>query len=130
MGKFLLGVSLSILIFLSVGTAVVPNSPAFWLASGDLGLQIVRAVLAFVLLVQLSTNPPRKVAFRRFAGVVSLSVLIWSATASYNFAIPILDTFAFWASSIAILATALERKKQIVYSVALGNMSRRQHQTN
>lgn len=110
MGKFLLTMALMILLFLLAGTIGTPDNALFWFASSSLAFQLVRGVLSVVLIVQIFTQPPRHIWFRLSAGLLAVGVTVWAIQSSYSFTMPILDTFAFLAASVAIGVTALERK--------------------
>lgn len=112
MNKLLLLVSLLALTVTGVGTALYPNNPMFWLASGATYMQYVRIALGFVLFVQLVTNPPRHLYFRIFGGSIAAVVGFWALTQSYSYHMQLLDSLAFMGASLVVLATALERKPQ------------------
>ncbi|HUD10745.1 MAG TPA: hypothetical protein VMR28_03690, partial [Candidatus Saccharimonadales bacterium] len=64
MGKLLLILALFALIILSIGTFLFPQNPDFWLASGASMYQYIRGLLALIVVLQLTTRPPRHVWLR------------------------------------------------------------------
>ena len=110
MGRTLLLLSLVILTTLFLGTAVTPQNPAFWLASGAPMYQHIREILALVLMLQLTTRPPRHLSLRMFSGAIAVAIGIWSIEATYSYHMLFLDTLCFISASVAIGVTALERK--------------------
>ncbi len=108
MRKPLLMVWLLSLILLSIGTAVMPNNPIFWLASSSSEIVYLRVFLSILLFIQLVTEPPRNIWFRLFAGSTAASVGLWSLTGLFGFNIQLLDALAFLGSSFAIAITAME----------------------
>ncbi len=109
MSKTLLLLALIAIAVVGIGTAISPNSPAFWLASSAHNLQYVRVILSAVLLVQLSTHPPRHLWFRLIAGTLAAAVGIWAVQQTYAYHMQFLDTLAFISASLAVFVTALER---------------------
>jgi len=110
MGKLLIALSFLALMILLIGTALAPNNPTFWLASGSNSYQIIRALLAVLLFVQITTNPPRNIWFRILAGGLSLIIGSWAIRQTYDYHMECLDTLAFMGASLTIFVTALERK--------------------
>jgi hypothetical protein len=95
MGKVLLLLSLLALLFVGIGTALMPNNPMLWLASGAPVYQYARIALAVILLIQFTTNPPRHLWFRLLAGIVALVIGGWATQQTYDYHMQFLDTFAF-----------------------------------
>ena len=110
MGKLILILSLICITILCLGTALAPQNSAFWLASGTSMYQHVREVLAVVLILQLTTRPPRHLWFRIITATIATAVGIWTIEATYSYHMLYLDTLCFLGTSIAIGVTALERK--------------------
>ncbi|HVC36318.1 MAG TPA: hypothetical protein VNE40_02630 [Candidatus Dormibacteraeota bacterium] len=110
MGKLLLFLSFVIIVFLSVGAVLYPQNPIFLLASTNSIYQHVRELLAFVLILQLVTRPPRHVWIRVLSGTIALSAIIWTIDATYVGQMLPLDILAFLGASIAIGVTAIERR--------------------
>ena len=108
MGKLLLLLSCSCLLLLLFGTAAFPDSPGFWLASAAPSYEHVRSLLAFVLLVQLVTRPPRHLAFRVACGIVAAAVATWAIQETYAAQMLLLDSLSLLAAATAIGVTALE----------------------
>ena len=119
MGKVLQLLSFLSLGILCIGTAVAPDSSAFWLASNGTSFEVMRIVLMVVMLAQLVTKPPRHLIFRLLAGGLAGGVLVWVWNATYNYQMPFLDTLAFVAAALAVGITALERRNVPVLSPLL-----------
>lgn len=117
MGKMLLLFSLVCLAILYFGTAFFGQSPAFWLASSASSYQHVREMLALVLVLQLTTRPPRHIWFRILSGTVALAVGTWAIEATYSNQMMFLDTLCFVGAAIAIGVTALERKTNVSLAI-------------
>lgn len=113
MGRMLLLLSIISLLILGIGTDKMPADSMFWLASGTLYFQIVRAILITSLLLQVFTSPPRRVKLRLLTGIVAAVVGIWTLQATLSFSMPILDTLAFLGSCVALMLTALERNNSL-----------------
>lgn len=109
MNKALLLSAVIALAVLGIGTAMRPNNAAFWLASSIHSFQYVRTILGMVLLIQLSTHPPRHLLFRLIAGTLAAAVGIWAVQQTYAYHMEILDTLAFMSASLAVFVAALER---------------------
>ena len=114
MGKLLLVLVLVSLAILSVGTALFPQNPDFWLASGGSMYQYIRGLVALVAVLQLTTRPPRHVWLRIVSGAIALAVGIWAIEATYSDHMLILDSLCFISASVAIGVTALERKANVL----------------
>lgn len=110
MRKLLLLLSLGVLVFLSVATTLFPQNTIFWLASSASMYQHLRELLAFVLVLQLATRPPRHVWARILSGAIALAVGVWVVEATYAYQMLGLDSLSLLGASIAIGVTALERK--------------------
>ena len=110
MGKLLLLASLLGLVIISFGTALSPQSPAFWLAASGEVYQNIRIILAILLVMQLMTNPPRYIWFRIFSGVVASVICVWAVTSTLTNQMLLLDFLSIVGASIAVLVTSLESK--------------------
>ena len=77
MSKLLLFLAFLSLAILAIGTAFMPNSQVFLLASPGNAYECVREVLASILFLQLVTRPPRNIVFRIIAGISALAVAAW-----------------------------------------------------
>lgn len=110
MRKLSLLLALCALIILGIGTAIAPNSPMFWLATASNGYQYIRAGIGIVLALQLMTNPPRHMAFRIAAGLVSAGIAGWTIQQTMAYQMQLLDMLVLLGSSIIAFATAIERK--------------------
>jgi hypothetical protein len=114
--KALLLLSLIAISFLGIGAAVAANNPLFWLASSTAGIQAARVILGVILILQLSTDPPRHLWFRIVAGLLSASIGIWAIQQSYSYHMGILDSLAFVSASLSVFITALERQVTSIFS--------------
>jgi len=114
MGKLLLILALVSLIILLFATSLFPQNPDFWLASGGSTYQYIRGLLALVVMLQLTTRPPRHVWLRIVSGAIALVVGVWAIEATYSDHMLILDTLCFVSASVAIGVTALERKANVL----------------
>jgi hypothetical protein len=108
MSKLILFLTLLSLGILVIGTSLIPNSPAMWLASDATGYNIVRVILMVCLFGLFITNPPRNPTFRALVGVVAVCLGSWAIIATYQNSMDILDSASILASSLAIGITALE----------------------
>lgn len=122
MKKSHLFLSASALIAMVLGVAFFKDGFFMAFASESLELQLVRIVLAAIVMSQLITNPPRHVAHRSLTGLTALitaiGTLILFAT-SLN--IGILDVVVFMHAAIALGITALELEQpNIIYKLPAG----------
>ncbi len=122
MKKSHLFLSASALIAIVLGVAFFKDGFFMAFASESLELQLVRIVLAAIVMSQLITNPPRHVAHRSLTGLTALitaiGTLILFAT-SLN--IGILDVVVFMHAAIALGITALELEQpNIIYKLPAG----------
>jgi hypothetical protein len=108
MRRFLLLVFALSLCLLAYGTAYYPDFAAFWLASGEPIYQVVRLLLAAVLIVQFATHPPRNIYFRILCGFIALSAASWAIQQTYAYTMMYLDALSILGASIATAITALE----------------------
>ena len=109
MKQFNLIFSLVALLAMGLGSYYAPNDSLFWLASVDAGTQAVRALLVFVILVQLLTYPPRHMLVRLLTGVTALTTAVWAQHMSTFMNTPIYDTIILLQTAIALGISALER---------------------
>lgn len=110
----LLLISLACLVFISIGTLMFDQNPIFWLASVAPAYQYLRELLAFVLVMQLTTSPPRHMWFRIISGAIAIALAIWSVRETYNSQIQLLDSLSFLAASVAIGVSALDHRVSIL----------------
>lgn len=108
MRQFHLGFSLVILITMGFGSYYMPDSAFFWLASSDVVMQVVRAVLSVVILVFMFTEPPRHMIVRSLAGVLALATVAWALHTSTLMTTPIFDTAILLQAAVALGIAALE----------------------
>ena len=97
------------MVLLGIGTATMSNDPMFWLASPANYIQYIRIILAGILVLQLITNPPRRMWLRLVTGTVAGLVGMWTIQQTFNGSLQYLDILAFSSTSLAVLITALER---------------------
>ena len=119
MGKSLLLISLVCLVFVSIGIFIFPQNPMFWLASATPLYQYIRGFFAFILLMQLTTSPPRHIWFRIISGVTALVLAIWCIGETYNNQMQLLDSLSFLGAAIAIGVSAIERRANILALVRI-----------
>jgi len=110
MGKFLIFLSMVILLIMSIGASVAPQNPIFWLASVTATYQHIREVLIGILLIQFVTRPPRHTWFRLLTGSATIATMSWVIQQTYNYHMLPLDSLSILGASIAIVITSLERK--------------------
>jgi len=108
MGKLLLFMSMMSLLFLYIVTIISPNSPVLWLASVSFTYQLIRLALAFILFIQLLTQPPRQLVFRFVTSLIAVMVGAWAIGATFGYQMEFADTLAFLIASLAIGITSLE----------------------
>ncbi len=110
MSKFILASACVVLIALILLSTVLPSSAGDWLYATDFTYNAIRILLIACLLGLLTTNPPRDRRLRAFVGLVSVGLMAWSLSASYNYQMQILDTYSILLTSIAIGLAGLELK--------------------
>ena len=108
MRKFNLWFALLALITLGIGSYVSPYEGIFWLASPDLGAQIIRGSLAILIIIQLITEPPRHMLIRAITGLVSIATAMWAVYTTTMMSTPLFDTILYIQAAIALGITALE----------------------
>ncbi len=108
MSRVLLVLSALSLLILMAGTALVPQNPVFWLATNSGLYQVIRGVLAVILLAQSVTEPPRHWLLRGLAGVVSIGIVAWVVVVAYLGSMLFLDVISLLAAACAIGVTAME----------------------
>jgi len=108
MRRFNLWFSLIGLLSIMIGSYYAPDSPFFWLASTDVGAQMVRMGLVLMISVQLLTEPPRHMAIRILTGLTALATAVWAVHASTFMNTPIFDTVVLLQTAIALGISALE----------------------
>lgn len=93
----------------------------FWLASPANYIQYIRIILAGILILQLVTNPPRRIWLRLVTGTVAGLVGMWTIQQTFNGSLQFLDILAFLSTSLAVLTTALERTTTSIapYSISI-----------
>jgi hypothetical protein len=111
--------SLVCLVFLSIGTLLFTQNPLFWLASAMPAYQYIREFLAFILVMQLTTRPPRHMWFRIISGAIAIALAIWCFQETYNNHMLVFDSLSFLAASVAIGISALEHRVSILDLVKL-----------
>lgn len=108
MRQFHLGFALVMLITMGFGSYYMPDGAFFWLASGDVVMQLVRIALSLIILVFMLTEPPRHMIVRSMAGVIALATAAWALHASTLMNTPIFDTVILLQAAIALGIAALE----------------------
>lgn len=108
MNKLLLSLSFFALGFLTLTTAIAPDTAAVWLASTTQNMDYIRLGVMGMLLVLIFTNPPRRMALRYVIGSVAISIITGSGYATYQNMMQVLDGIALLAAGISSLVAALE----------------------
>ena len=122
MKKSHLFLSASALIAMVLGVAFFKDGFFMAFASESLELQLVRIVLAAIVMSQLITNPPRHVAHRSLTGLTALITAIGTLILfAISLNIGILDVVVFMHAAIALGITALELEQpNIIYKLPAG----------
>ena len=122
MKKSHLFISASALIAMVLGVAFFKDGFFMAFASESLELQLVRIVLAAIVMSQLITNPPRHVAHRSLTGLTALITAIGTLILfAISLNIGILDVVVFMHAAIALGITALELEQpNIIYKLPAG----------
>ena len=122
MKKSHLFISASALIAMVLGVAFFKDGFFMAFASESLELQLVRIVLAAIVMSQLITNPPRHVAHRSLTGLTALITAIGTLILfAKSLNIGILDVVVFMHAAIALGITALELEQpNIIYKLPAG----------
>lgn len=110
MGRLIMLMSLVAIVILSLGTMLVPQYPAFWLASSSMAIDNIRQILGLLLVVHLVTRPPRHIWLRVVSGSVASLIGIWTLQQTWAYHLELLDSLSFLSASLAIVIAALERK--------------------
>jgi hypothetical protein len=111
MGKLLLFMYITILIFLSVATVLFPQSSIFLFASNSSIYQYVRELMLLALILQLFLRSPRHAAWIDIiSGSIALSVTVWAMIAVRMSQILPIDSLTFLGASIAIGFTILQNR--------------------
>jgi hypothetical protein len=108
MRRFNLWFSLVVLLSMGIGSYYAPDGSFFWLASTDIGAQMVRMGLILIISVQLFTEPPRHMAIRLLTGATALAAAVWAVHVSTFMNTPIFDTVVWLQAAIALGVSALE----------------------
>lgn len=93
-----------------LGSYFMPNTPALWLTSNDSVTQTVRLLLAVLLGAQLVTQPPRPFVLRGLTMAFALFAIGFGLHTLGGPNSPIVDTFLFMQTGVALAITALEAK--------------------
>jgi hypothetical protein len=108
MGKVVIFLSLVSLVILQVGSMVLATSPIMWLASATVPYEVVRGVLAILLLALLVTHPPRQVALRTLVGLTAAGVLVSALWLTYANQMLLLDSLSMSAAGVSMAIAAFE----------------------
>jgi hypothetical protein len=110
MSKLVLALTLLGISILLVFGLVDPNNPVMWLASTSANFTLLRLALIATLIALLVTNPPRNLYLRAFVGAFSLTLALWSISATYQNQMKFLDSMAILQVSIVSALAVLERR--------------------
>lgn len=108
MKRFNLWFSLVALLAMGIGSYYAPDGSFFWLASTDIGAQIIRMGLVLLISVQLFTEPPRHFTIRILTGLTAITTAVWALHVSTFMNTPIFDTVVLLQTAIALAISALE----------------------
>ncbi len=128
MDKLVAFLSLINLLVLEIGSFVSPDKPIMWLASTSIAYEITRAVLIFLLILLITTHPPRKAILRTLVGLISIAVLsaVVVLTFGYYGNMPVLDSLTLAAAGVAMGIMALEITDENEYmDIAVLNQTKR-----
>ena len=114
MNKIIYGLALLALVTMLIIGALWPASSPMWLASAAPHIILLRGYLALLALLLIFTNPPRHPALRLLTGLTATCLLGWTAYATYNNHLQIIDSILFFGVGTIFGVTALERKLQPV----------------
>jgi hypothetical protein len=112
MSKIILILSLfaiTILLFLGM---VDPNNSIMWLASTTHQFTLVRLILIGLLASLLILDPPSNVYLRSFVIFLSLGLVGWSLTATYQNHMNFLDSLTLLQTSVAASLSTLETEPE------------------
>lgn len=115
MSRLLLTLSFASLVILAIGTTLFPDYSAFWLASGAPLYQNVRGLLSAILLLLITTQPPRNMILRSVGGLLAVGVSGWALQMTYANHMMLLDSFSILAAAVSIGVTALELRSAPKY---------------
>ncbi len=108
MDRVLYIVSFVAAILLIVGSRLVPDSAPMWLASTDLSMNLLRGMLAGMMLGLLFTEPPRRLLFRGALGALGILLAIMATVPLLQGSIHIVDVLLFAQASVCFLLAAIE----------------------
>jgi hypothetical protein len=108
MKRFNLWFSLVVLLSMGIGSYYAPDGSFFWLASVDIGAQMIRMGLILLVSVQLFTEPPRHIAIRLPTGATAIATAVWAVHVSTFMNTPVFDTVVLLQTAIALAISALE----------------------
>lgn len=115
MGKFIISLSLISLLLLLAGSLLIPSSPFMWLASTSITYNVIRAILAVILLALLVTVPPRHIVLRTLVGMSAVVTLCWALIAISHSHMLILDGLSLISASLSMGMVALEVGQDVSY---------------
>lgn len=108
MGKAILWLSFIGIGILLLVSLVAPDNPMVWLANTSASYNQLRFGMLAVLLALLVTNPPRNIYFRAFVGLLSLGVVSWTLSQTYQNHMELLDTLSILEVGISAGITVME----------------------
>ncbi len=114
MDKLLYTLSFLAAAALIAGSAFIPESAPMWLASTTDAMNIVRGVLAAMMLGLFVTNPPRSMPFRLGLGVAGLGLAALSMGLLLSGSIHIVDVLLFAEAAVCFMLAAIEAKPVVV----------------
>jgi hypothetical protein len=108
MSKFLYFCSLLATLFLLAGSYLFPNDVIMWFASTVETENIVRGLVACLLVLLMFTLPPRRWYFRVALGLVAVGLGAWTGYGFQAGSLEVLDLLLYAQLSVVFCLAALE----------------------
>lgn len=108
-GKTLIVATLLLVMLLFIGGIYYPNTLEMSFANTTASYTVLRAVIIFLLISILVTNPPRSRALRAVIGVWSLLLASVAVQIFHGYEIHLLDAIVFMQVAIILAIEALEK---------------------
>jgi hypothetical protein len=108
MSKSVYAGSLLIALTLMLGSLFAPQSFLMSFVSSSEIINIIRAILALLMLGLMFTNPPRSVVFRAVLGAMSGGFVVWAIAYLFNGTIRLADSVLFLHAAVSFALASLE----------------------
>lgn len=125
MGRIIIFMSMASLLLLLVGSHLMPNNPAMWLAGTTPVYLLLRGLLIVPLGILLITKPPRHISLRVLLSLVAAGVLLAVLWFTYTNKLSALDTLSFAAAGISMAIAALEFDEEVTKLATKAQASRK-----